>query len=69
MERSIFFIVFILFSNFLCAQTLDKEYDYFNQEEAEFLSPVNDPISGSKTNFGLMTGTSVGAFSGRNSFV
>lgn len=66
MKNYIIAIVFSIFTNVLTAQTFENDFDYYNQEETEFVSPASEI---KPPNIGLMTGTSIGTFSGRNSFV
>lgn len=70
MKKLTIVILFSIFTGALTAQTSDTDFDYYNPEETKFASPVNEEIKPTrKPNIGLMTGTSIGTFTGKNSFV
>lgn len=68
MKSISFIFIFVVWANILTAQISD-EYDYFQKEERGFSNPINkDTVAESKTSFGVITGASIGMFSGRSTF-
>ena len=69
MKKALSVFVFIFYVGTLLAQS-SKDFKYSDQEEAEYLIPGDEKITQkNKTNFQLITGTSIGMMSGKNSFV
>ena len=69
MKKLLSVFVFILYAGILLAQS-SKDFKYSDQEKTEYFSPIDEKITQkNKTNFQLITGTSIGMMSGKNSFV
>ncbi|HET6243942.1 MAG: hypothetical protein H0V01_15445 [Bacteroidetes bacterium] len=69
MKKLTAFIVFILATTILNAQTLDTDYEYYNPKESDSETTVKEKVPvKNQPRLGFIAGTSVGMFSGRNSF-
>ena len=69
MKKLLSVFVFILYVGILLAQS-PPDFKYSDKEETEYFNSGDEKITQkNKTNFQLITGTSIGMMSGKNSFV